>query len=311
MLAKAVQRVAEKKKLAQLGIIKRLHAEMVARAKQQFLTRVPYCESKISAQMLHAFRAPRRIRAQNQVGVCDGAASGAIALQRELLFQFLAAVNARIRGDPQLAIEACRLLLNLRFARGAQHRVAQADRALRPGLASVRPAKRKKMRERLQQPAIHRRATTLVNTHDAAQSVRASRGVIGPSNGTKCWCSALASFNTAESTSTHACASKRSDSLRAPMRNSATIPRRRSSHHSTSDCSRQFVAKKKFRAAAAAMRAINSAASFCDAPACRAVVFGEGASHASTFLQRRKPASRKPTHVPSNPPPASSATPRS
>src|SRR5271156_4317151 len=186
MLAKAVQRVAEKKKLAQLGIIKRLHAKMIACAEQNFLARVPDGESKISAQMLHAFRAPRRIRAQNQAGVCGGAASGAIALQRELLFQFLAAVNARIRGDPQLAIEAGRLLLNLRFARGAQHGMAQANRALRPGLSRVRSTEGKKMRERLQQPALHRRATALVNAHDAAQSVRASRGVTGPSNGTKC-----------------------------------------------------------------------------------------------------------------------------
>src|SRR5580693_8997827 len=227
--------------------------------------------------MLHALRAPRRICSQDQAGVCDGAASATVALQREVLFQFLAAVNARIRGDPQLAIEAGRLLLNLRFARGAQHGMAQANRALRPGLAPVRPAIGKEMRERLQQPALHRRATALVNAHDAAQSMRASKGVIGPSNGTKCRCSAVASFNTAESASTHACASKRSNSLRAPMRNSAAIPRRRSSHHTTSDCSRQFVQKKTLRAAAFAMRATTSADSLCDAVCWRAVVFADGA----------------------------------
>src|SRR6202789_1473347 len=194
---------------------------MIARAEQQFFARIPDRESKISAQMLHALRAPRRIRSQNQAGVCDGAASTTIALQCDFLFQFLAAVNARIRGDPQLAVEAGRLLLNLRFARRAQHGMAQANRARPPGPAPVRPAIGKERPERLQQPALHRRATALVNAHDAAQSMRASRGVIGPSNGTKYRCSAAALFNTAEAASTPACASKRSNSLRAPMRNSA------------------------------------------------------------------------------------------
>src|SRR5271168_1468452 len=150
MLAQAVQRVAEQKKLAQLGIVERLHAEMIARAEQNFLARVPDGESEIPAQMLHTIRAPGRIRAENQARISGSAPRGALALLRKFLFQFLTAVNARIRGDPQLSVEARRLLLNLRFARGAQHGVAQANRALRPGLASVRPAKRKKMRKRLQ-----------------------------------------------------------------------------------------------------------------------------------------------------------------
>src|SRR5271156_4081530 len=147
MLAQAVQRVAEKEKLAELGVIKWFHAEVIARAKQNFLARVPDGECEIPAQMLHTIRAPGRIRAQDQARISGSAPRGALALLRKVLFQFLAAVNARIRGDPQLSVEACGLLLNLRFGRGAQHRVAQANRTLRPGLAPVRPAKRKKMRK--------------------------------------------------------------------------------------------------------------------------------------------------------------------
>src|SRR5271156_5994035 len=119
MLAQAVQRVAEQKKLAELGIVKRFHAEMIARAKQNFLARVPDREGEIPAQMLHAIRAPGRVRAQNQARISGSASRSALALLREFLFQFLTAVNARIRGDPQLSVEARRLLLNLRFARGA------------------------------------------------------------------------------------------------------------------------------------------------------------------------------------------------
>ena len=101
------------------------------------------------------------------------------------------------------------------------------------------------MSERLQQRPVHRRAAAIVHADDAAHSMRVSMERIGFSKGTKWRCSALASFNTWESTSTQACASKRSESLRAPMRRSASIPRRRNSHHSTSDCSRQFGVEEK------------------------------------------------------------------
>ena len=83
MLAQAIERVAEKKKLSQLGIVKGLHAEMIARAKQQFLARVPDRECEIPAQMLHALLAPGGVGAQNQVGVSGGAARRAVSLLRE------------------------------------------------------------------------------------------------------------------------------------------------------------------------------------------------------------------------------------
>ena len=87
------------------------------------------------------------------------------------------------------------------------------------------------------------------------------------------------------------------------MRNSAAIPRRRSSHHSTSDCSRQFVSKKKFRAAAADMRAIVRAATLCAAAVCQARLHsGKGSAKRAQSFQRRKPASRKPNQVASSPP---------
>jgi hypothetical protein len=131
MLAQAIERVAEQKKLSQLGIVERLHPEMIARAKQKFLMCVPDREREIPAQMLHALRAPGGIRAQNQARVGHSAPRGAAALLLlELLFQFLAAVNARVRGNPQLAVETRRLSFELRLVCGAQHGVTQAHRAL-------------------------------------------------------------------------------------------------------------------------------------------------------------------------------------
>ena len=102
-----------------------------------------------------------------------------------------------------------------------------------------------------------------------------------------------------------------SESLRAPIRNAASIPRRRKSHHRTNDCSRQFGRKKRFRAAAACIRAIRRADSCTDALCAGTVVFAGGAKTARTRSQRRKPIKRKPIQVASNPPVASRTTPRS
>lgn len=59
----------KKKKLSELGIVKGLHAEMIARAEQQFFARIPDRERKIPAQMLHALSAQaayaRRIRSES------------------------------------------------------------------------------------------------------------------------------------------------------------------------------------------------------------------------------------------------------
>ena len=69
MLAQAIERVAEEKKLSQFGIVEGLDAEMVARAKKQLSLRVPDGKGKIAAQVLHAIGAPRRVGTQNQIGI--------------------------------------------------------------------------------------------------------------------------------------------------------------------------------------------------------------------------------------------------
>ena len=69
MLAQAIERIAEEKKLSQFGIVEGLDAEMVARAEKEFSLRVPDGEGEIPAQMLHALGAPCRVGTQNQVGI--------------------------------------------------------------------------------------------------------------------------------------------------------------------------------------------------------------------------------------------------
>src|SRR6266705_4248020 len=47
MLADAIQRVAEEKEISQLGVVKRLNAEVIPRAKQLLIARIPDREGKI------------------------------------------------------------------------------------------------------------------------------------------------------------------------------------------------------------------------------------------------------------------------
>ncbi len=81
MLAHTIEDVAEEKKLSQFGIVEGLDAEMVARAKEEFLLRVPNGEGKIPTQVLHAIGAPHCIRTQNQIGISGRGAGNLAALE--------------------------------------------------------------------------------------------------------------------------------------------------------------------------------------------------------------------------------------
>src|SRR5260370_17069210 len=66
MHANAIQRVAEQKEIPPLDVIKWLDPEMIARAKQPFVARIPDGERKIAPQALHPARTPSAIALQNQ-----------------------------------------------------------------------------------------------------------------------------------------------------------------------------------------------------------------------------------------------------
>jgi hypothetical protein len=89
------------------------------------------------------------------------------------------------------------------------------------------------------------------------------------------------------------------------------IPRIRRSHQRTSDCSRQFVPKKRFLAAASSMRVIWRAVSSSETFDAAASGTTLGASHPRKAFQCRNPAKRNPTQVAIKPAAASSAIPRS
>ena len=67
--ANAIQSVAEEKEIFPFQVIKRLDTEMIPRAKQLFMVRIPDGEGKITPEVLHRGRAPSGIGVQNQFGV--------------------------------------------------------------------------------------------------------------------------------------------------------------------------------------------------------------------------------------------------
>src|SRR5271156_6865853 len=107
------------------------------------------------------------------------------------------------------------------------------------------------------------------------------------------------------SSSTQAWASNRPASFRAPIFSSAAKPWRRKSDHKTRDCSRQFVLKKRFRAAAAC----NCKIRFANIPEKRS--FELSIRPETNSCQRLNPNTRKPIQAPVNPSAAESATARS
>ncbi len=157
MEAQAIKRVAEQEEIARFRIVERLDAELVTPAEEKLLPGIPDSEGKIAAQMLDTFFTPGGIRVQDQIGIRSGMPYTASFLF-EFSFQFGAAVEPRISGNPVLPVETCGLALVERFVRGAQHRVAKSEGAGRPGLAGVGTTVVKGMRKSAEEFPLHRSA---------------------------------------------------------------------------------------------------------------------------------------------------------
>src|SRR6266513_270800 len=169
MHSNAIQRVAEQKEIPALDVIKWLDPEMIARAKQLFVARIPDGERKIAPQALHARRAPSGIGFENQFrvrSVWPDRPAGALQLGDE----FRPAIESRVRGNPKPPVEARRLAFAERFARGPQHRVAQPDRTIHPALAGIWATEGEKIHQGLQKRLFERRTVPVVNADDTAQS---------------------------------------------------------------------------------------------------------------------------------------------
>src|ERR1700691_1956017 len=102
---------------------------MIPRAKQSLAPLIPDRESKIATQSPDARFAPGGVRMQDQLGVRRSGpnfASGAAQIR----FEFIAAIQTRVRRNPKFAVQARRLALSHGFVRRSQKGVAEAYRPL-------------------------------------------------------------------------------------------------------------------------------------------------------------------------------------
>src|SRR5437660_5996236 len=169
MHSNAIQRVAEHKEILALHVIKWLDPEMIPRAKQLFVARIPDGERKIAPQSLHAGRAPSGIGFEYQFrvrSVRPHQPAGALQLGDE----FRPAIEPRVRDNREPPIEARRLAFAERFVGAPQHRVTQPDRTIHPALAGIWATIGEKIHKGLQKRLLDRRTVPVVNADDTAQS---------------------------------------------------------------------------------------------------------------------------------------------
>src|SRR6266404_9293071 len=168
MHSNAIQRVAEQKEIPALNVIKWLDPEMIPRAKQLFVARIPDGERKIAPQSLHARRAPSGIGFEEQFrvrSVWPDRPAGALQLGDK----FRPAIESRVRFNPKPPIETRRLAFAERFVGGPQHCVTQPDRTIHPALAGIWATVGEKIHKGLQERLLDRRTVRVVNADDTAQ----------------------------------------------------------------------------------------------------------------------------------------------
>ncbi len=164
----AIEGVAEQKEILQLRVVERFDAEVIAGAEQQLIGRIPNGEREIAAKMVDAIRAPSGVTPQDQFGIGRGFADVAIR-SAELTDQVRSLIEARVSGQPQPIVKPRRLPLSTHLRRCLQQRVPEANFAVVPDSARVRPAVRYVIGKRLQEPRIDRRAVLAEHSDNAAQ----------------------------------------------------------------------------------------------------------------------------------------------
>src|SRR2546427_13132543 len=102
MPAYAIQRIAENESCGGMRIKEWLHAKLVAHAKQAAARSIPNRKSEITEQVFNAVFTPDTIVAPQQYHIGD-AALDVFAAGRELRYDVLLRIHARIGDDPHVA----------------------------------------------------------------------------------------------------------------------------------------------------------------------------------------------------------------
>src|SRR5689334_17908384 len=104
MFPYAIESIAKYYSRTEIGIEKRLDAEMIPHAKQALLNCIPYSKREIAEQVIDTIFTPASIRSEQQLDVCDSALD-VFASRIKFCNQFFLRVYARVGNDPDLAVK--------------------------------------------------------------------------------------------------------------------------------------------------------------------------------------------------------------
>src|ERR1051325_7095539 len=140
MQAQAEQIVAEDQRGAGVAIEERLDAQVIPCTEEHAPGLVPDGERKIAEQMIDRALAPDRIGTENQLWIWSLDTRRA-AVRGELADQFLAGIDATVRGNPCRAVERQGLALGFGLPRRPKQGVAKSHVLVGPDFLSIGSAR--------------------------------------------------------------------------------------------------------------------------------------------------------------------------
>jgi len=164
----AFERVAEDYAGAQVRVIEKLHAHVVARAKQLLFCVIPNGEGEIASQAFHASFPPGAVRAQYEFRVGPrGARKIGFPGGHPCCEKLFAGVDARVGHDPRLPIQGEGLDLALGLFCGFEEGMSEANVIFKPDSLRVWTAESQRIGEPLGKLGIERGSVEL---HDAGNA---------------------------------------------------------------------------------------------------------------------------------------------
>src|SRR5262245_14915695 len=110
MQAHAIEGVAEDERLAELRVVERLDAEVVARAEEAMFEGVPNRKREVADQMCRALISPRTVGAEDQLRI-PGISSNRLARVVQRGGELVPRVDARVGDDEATAVDGERLFI--------------------------------------------------------------------------------------------------------------------------------------------------------------------------------------------------------
>src|SRR5438034_1590596 len=143
-----------------------LGAQLVSRAKQAALGRVPYGKSEVTQQVFNTILAPSPVRPEQQLDVC-GVLFHLLAACGKLSNQVGACIHSRVCDDPKTSVEPEGLAFTLGFLGRPEQRMPEADVAVDPDPSLVRTAELHEVRHPTEKHTVDGRPVQIQNADDS------------------------------------------------------------------------------------------------------------------------------------------------